>query len=192
MVSKTVENKTFEQTMGEVMSGTLFITRKFMSEVETLFMERLNNDEKLGKIIRENDVDVEKVLFTNINYTYNDGGMDAIVSVMPELAKHFLKSESVIVRNVAMNLFSNFNEGVLTVVCRVIFDTKLVFPEVFGTSQGVNFEYKDDFGTTCDNEAHFIGTNLRKLQATFKLTTPLEVVDVFFEVMHNLVKEENE
>ena len=60
-----------------------------MSEVETLFMERLNNDEKLGKIIRENDVDVEKVLFTNINYTYNDGGMDAIVSVMPELAKHF-------------------------------------------------------------------------------------------------------
>lgn len=39
-----VENKTFEETMCEVMSGTLFITRKFMSEVETLFMERLSND----------------------------------------------------------------------------------------------------------------------------------------------------
>lgn len=187
-----VENKTFEQTMSEVMSGTLFINRKFMNEVETLFMERLNHDEKLDRIIRENDVDLEKVLFTSINYTYNDGGMDAIVCVMPELAKHFLKSESIVVRNVAMNLFSNFNEGVLTGVCRVIFDTKLIFPEVFGTSNGVNFEYKDDFGATCDNEAHFIGTNLRKLQATFKLTTPLEVVDILFEVMHNLLNEVTE
>lgn len=78
----------------------------------------------------------------------------------------------------------------LTGVCRVIFDTKLIFPEVFGTNNGVNFEYKDDFGATCDNEAHFIGTNLRKLQATFKLTTPLEVVDVLFEVIHNLLKGE--
>lgn len=189
---KMVENKTFEQTMSEVMSGTLFINRKFMNEVETLFMERLNNDEKLDRIIRENDVDSEKVLFTSINYTHNDGGMDAIVCVMPELTKHFLKSESIVVRNVAMNLFSNFNEGVLTGVCRVVFDTKLIFPEVFGTSNGVNFEYKDDFGATCDNEAHFIGTNLRKLQATFKLTTPLEVVDILFEVMHNLLNEGNE
>lgn len=187
-----VENKTFEETMSEVMSGTLFINRKFMSEVETLFMERLSNDEKLDEIIRENNVDLERVLFTSINYTYNDGGMDAIVCVMSELAKHFLKSESIVVRNVAMNLFSNFNEGVLTGVCRVIFDTKLIFPEVFGTSNGVNFEYKDDFGTTCDNEAHFIGTNLRKLQATFKLTTPKEVVDILFETMNHLLKEGNE
>ena len=190
MVSRMVENKTFEQTMSEVMSGTLFINRKFMNEVETLFMERLNHDEKLDRIIRENDVDLEKVLLTSINYTYNDGGMDAIVSVMPELTKHFLKSESIVVRNVAMNLFSKFNEGLLTGVCRVIFDTKLVFPEVFGTSKCVDFEYKDAYSTTCDNEVHSIGTNERKLQAVFKLTTPSEVVDILFEVMHNLLKGE--
>jgi hypothetical protein len=112
-----VENKTFEETMSEVMSGTLFINRKFMSEVETLFMERISNDEKLDEIIRENNVDLERVLFTSINYTYNDGGLDAIVCVMPELVKHFLDDESVIVRNVAMNLFGNFSEGVLTGVC---------------------------------------------------------------------------
>lgn len=82
MVSNLVEDKTFEQTMSEVMSGTLFINRKFMNEIETLFMERLNNDEKLDRIIRENDVDLEKVLFTSINYTYNDGGVDAVVCVM--------------------------------------------------------------------------------------------------------------
>ena len=185
-----VENKTFEETMCEVMSGTLFITRKFMSEVETLFMERLSNDEKLDEIVRENNVDLERVLFTSINYTYNDGGMDAIVCVMPELVKHFLNSESVIVRNVAMNLFGNFSEGVLTGVCQVIFDTKLVFPEVFGTSKGVDFEYKDAWSTTCDNEVHSIGTDARKLQAIFKLTTPSEVVDILFEVMHNLLKGE--
>ena len=190
MVSNLVENKTFEQTMSEVMSGTLFIDRKFMNEVETLFMERPNHNEKLDRIIRENDVDLEKVLLTSINYTYNDGGMDAIVSVMPELTKHFLKSESIVVRNVTMNLFSKFNEGVLTGVCRVIFDTKLVFPEVFGTSKGVDFEYKDAYSTTCDNEVHSIGTNERKLQAVFKLTTPSEVVDILFEVMHNLLKGE--
>ena len=184
-----IENKTFDETMCEVMGGTLFITRKFMSEVEMLFMERLKNDEKLGKIIRENDVDLEQVLFTNINYTYNDGGMDAIVCVMPELVKHFLKSKSVIVRNVAMNLFSNFNEGVLNGVCQVIFDTKLVFPEVFGTSQGVNFEYKDAYSTTCGNEVYDIGTNLRKLQAKFTITTPMEIVDVLFEVLHDLLEE---
>lgn len=185
-----VENKTFEQTMSEVMSGTLFITRKFMSEVETLFMERLSNDEKLDEIVRENNVDLERVLFTSINYTYNDGGMDAIVCVMPELVRHFLDSESVIVRNVAMNLFGNFSEGVLTGVCQVIFDTKLVFPEVFGTSKGVDFEYKDAWSITCDNEVHSIGTNERKLQAIFKLTTPSEVVDILVEVMHNLLKGE--
>lgn len=184
-----VENKTFEETMSEVMSGTLFINRKFMSEVETLFVERLSNDEKLDRIIRENNVDLERVLFTSINYTYNDGGMDAIVCVMPELVKHFLDSESVIVRNVAMNLFGNFSEGVLTGVCQVIFDTKLVFPEVFETSKGVDFEYKDAWSTTCDNEVHSIGTDVRKLQATFKLTTPSEVVDILFEVMHNLLNE---
>ena len=185
-----VENKTFEQTMSEVVSGTFFINKKFINEVETLFMERLRNDEKLDEIIRENNVDLEKVLFTDINYTYNDGGMDAVVCVMTELVKHFLKSESVIVRNVAMNLFSNFNGGVLNGVCQVIFDTKLVFPEVFGTSKGVNFEYKDAWSTTCDNEVHSIGTNVRKLQAVFKLTTPSEVVDILFEVMHNLLKGE--
>lgn len=186
-----VENKIFEQTMGEVMGNTLFINRRFMSEVETLFMERLMNDDKLGKIICENDVNVERVLFTNINYTYNDGGMDAIVCVMSELVKYFLNNESVIVRNVAMNLFSNFNEGVLTGVCQVIFDTKLVFPGVFGTSKGVDFKYKDSYSTTCDNEVHNIGTNQRKLQATFKLTTPIELVDILFEVMHNLLEEGN-
>lgn len=186
-----VENKTFEETMSEVMSGTMFITRRFMSEVETLFMERLNNDEKLSKIIRENNVDVEQVLFTSINYTYDNGGMDAIVCVLPELVKHFLNNDSVIVRDVAMNLFSNFNEGVLTGVCQVIFDTKLVFPEAFGTSKGVDFEYKDTWSATCDNEVHDIGTNVRKLQAMFKFTTPLEIVDVLFEAMHNLVKEED-
>lgn len=185
-----VKNKTFEQTMSEVMGDTLFIDKKFICEVETLFMERLNSDAKLEKIIHENDVDVEKVLFTSINYTYNDGGMDAVVCVMPELVKHFLKSESVSVCNVAINLFSNFNEGVLTGVCRVIFDTKLVFPEAFGTSKGVDFEYKDAWSATCDNKVHDIGTNVRKLQATFKFTTPSEVVDVLFEVMHNLLKGE--
>ena len=81
MVSNLVEDKTFEQTMSEVMSGTLFINRKFMNEIETLFIERINNDEKLDKIIRENNVDLEKVLFTSINYTYNDGGVDAVVCV---------------------------------------------------------------------------------------------------------------
>lgn len=187
-----VENKTFEQTMSEVMSGTFFINKKFINEVETLFMERLQNDAKLDKIISENDIDLERVLFTDINYTYNDGGMDALVCVMPELVKHFLKSESVIVRNIAMNLFSNFNEGVLNGVCQVIFDTKLVFPEVFGTSKGVNFEYKDTWSTTCDNEVHDIGTNQRTLRAKFKLTTPSEVVDILFDVIHNLLKEENE
>lgn len=184
-----VENKTFEQIMSDVMSGTFFINKKFINEVETLFMERLRNDEKLDEIIRENNVDLEKVLFTDINYTYNDGGMDAVVCVMPELVKHFLKSESVIVRNVAMNLFSNFNGGVLNGVCQVIFDTKLVFPEVFGTSKGVDFEYKDAWSTTCDNVVHDIGTNQRTLRAMFKLTNPHEVVDILFEVMHNLLEE---
>lgn len=75
------ENKTFEQSMSEVMSGTFFINNKFINEVETLFMERLINDERLDEIIRENGIDLERVLFTDINYTYNDGGMDAVVCV---------------------------------------------------------------------------------------------------------------
>lgn len=188
-VSNLVEDKTFEQTMSEVMSGTLFINRKFMNEIETLFMERLNNDEKLDKIIRENNVDLEKVLFTSINYTYNDGGVDAVVCVMPELTKHFLKNDTINVSDVTMNLYSRFNERNLTVICQVNFDVRLVFPKEFKTRQGVKFDYKNVYGTTVDNEICDFSTDSRKLQSIFKVTTPKEVVDILFEVMHNLLKE---
>lgn len=184
-----VENKTFEETMCEVMSGTLFIDKNFMSEVNTLFIERLNNDEKLNEIIRENDVDLEKVLFTNINYTYNDGGMDAVVSVMPELMKHLLKNDTINVNNVTMNLYSRFDKGDLDVVCQVNFGVRLVFPEGFQTSQGVNFDCKNMLGTTSENEICDPETNLRKLQAIFRVTTPKEVVDILLETMHYLLKE---
>lgn len=184
-----VENKTFEETMCEVMSGTLFIDKNFMSEVNTLFIERLKNDEKLDKIIRENNVDLEKVLFTNINYTYNDGGMDAVVCVMPELTKHFLKNDTINVNGVTMNLYSRFDKGDLDVVCQVNFGVRLVFPEGFQTSQGVNFDCKNMLGTTSENEICDPETNLRKLQAIFRVTTPKEVVDILLETMHHLLKE---
>lgn len=185
-----VENKTFEETMCEVMSGTLFIDKKFMSEVNTLFFEGLNNDEKLNKIIRENNVDLEKLLFTNVNYTYNDGGMDAVVCVMPELTKHFLKNDTINVSDVTMNLYSRFDKGDLDVVCQVNFGVRLVFPEGFQTSQGVNFDCKNMLGTTSENEICDLETNLRKLQAIFRVTTPKEVVDILFETMNHLLNEE--
>jgi hypothetical protein len=184
-------DKTFEETMCEVMGGTLFIDKKFMKEVNTLFFERLNNDEKLNEIIRENDVDLEKVLFTNINYTYNDGGMDAVVSVMPELMKHLLKNDTINVNNVTMNLYSRFDKGDLVVNCQVKYDIRLVFPKEFKTSQGIGFEYKDVYGTAADNEIYDVSTNVRQLQATFNVKTPKEVVDILFEIMYNVLKEEN-
>ena len=186
-----VESKTFEETMCEVMSGTLFIDKKFMNEVNTLFFEQLNNDGKLNEIIHENDVDLEKVLLTGINYTYDDGGMDAVVYVTSELTKHFLKNDAIDVSDVIMSLRSRFNKGDLNVICQVNYDFRLVFPKEFKTSQGIKFNYKDEYGTTTDNEICDFGTNLRKLKATFKVTTPKEVVDTLFEIMHNLLKEGN-
>lgn len=45
-------------------------------------------------------------------------------------------------------------------------------------------------GTTSDNEICDIETNLRKLQAIFRVTTPKEVVDILFETMNHLLNKE--
>lgn len=109
---------------------------------------------------------------------------------MPELTKHFLKNDTINGSNVTMNLYSRFDKGDLDVVCQVNFGVRLVFPEGFKTSQGINFDCKNMLGTTSDNEICDIETNLRKLQAIFRVTTPKEVVDILFETMNHLLNKE--
>ena len=44
----------------ELSNRKLLVDDEFMAEVNTLFVKRLGTDEELGKIIRENNVDLEK------------------------------------------------------------------------------------------------------------------------------------
>ena len=74
--------------------------------------------------------------------------------------------------------------------CEVQFSYKVRFPNVITIGDDVEFKYKDEFGRTCGNVITN-GVNTRRMESTFKLFTVNELVDVLFEILGQLLKEEN-
>ena len=157
-----------------------------MNEFEQRFFERLSNDELLDKLISENNVDLENVLSTYVDDTW---GYHSI-RVSHELLKHFLKDDVVNIMSIRMMLTNYTEKEFLGVDCEVQFSYKVRFPNVITIGGDVEFKYKDEFGRTCGNEI-VDGTSTRRMKSTFKLFTVNELVDVIFEILGQLLKEEN-
>lgn len=157
-----------------------------MNEFEQRFFERLSNDELLDKLISENNVDLENVLSTYVDDTW---GYHSI-RVSHELLKHFLKDDVVNIMSIRMMLTNYTEKEFLGVDCEVQFSYKVRFPNVITIGDDVEFKYKDEFGRTCGNVITN-GVNTRRMESTFKLFTVNELVDVLFEILGQLLKEEN-
>lgn len=157
-----------------------------MNELEQRFFERLSNDELLDELVRENDVDLENVLSTYVDDTWGYHG----IRVSHELLKHFLKDDVVNIMSIRMILTNYTEKEFLGVDCEVQFSYKVRFPNVITIGDDVEFKYKDEFGRTCGNVITN-GVNTRRMESTFKLFTVNELVDVLFEILGQLLKEEN-
>ena len=162
------------------------VNKEFMNEFEQRFFERLSNDELLDKLVVENEVDLENVLSTYIDDTW---GYHSI-RVSHELLKHFLKDDTVSVDSIHMKIINYIDPDSLEVDCEIKFSYRVSFPAAIDIDDNVVFRYKDEFGRTCSNEI-VNGTSTRRMKSTFKLFTVNELVDVLFEILGQLLKEEN-
>ena len=171
----------------ELAGRKLLVDERFIIEVKTLFMQRLSVDKKLGKMIYDNDVELDGVLSTYVdNSSYRTGGS---VTVMSELARYFLKSDTVSVHGITVTINNHSVTKDVNAVCIVDFTTRVVFPKEFRLEGSVEFGYEDEWGTPSKNELCAFSNGQRKLKARFKVSTPSNVVDVLFGVMHNLLKD---
>lgn len=177
-----------EEYMKRELAGRkLLVDERFIIEVKTLFMQRLSVDKKLGKMIYDNDVELDGVLSTYVdNSSYRTGGS---VTVMSELARYFLKSDTVSVHGITVTINNYSMTKDVNAVCKVDFTTRLVFPKEFRLEGSTEFGYEDEWGTPSKNELCAFSNGQRKLKARFKVSTPSNVVDVLFGVMHNLLNE---
>ena len=171
----------------ELAGKKLLVDDEFIAEVNTLFVKRLGTDEELGKIIRENNVDLEKVLSTSIDRSYYQTG--GYVTVMNDLTQYFLKSDTLSVSGITVTINNYSMTKDVNAVCKVDFTTRLVFPKEFRLEGSTEFGYEDEWGTPSKNELCAFSNGQRKLKARFKVSTPSNVVDVLFGVMHNLLNE---
>lgn len=169
-----------------MVSRMLKVNREFMNEFEQRFFERLSSDELLDELVRENDVDLENILSTYVDDTW---GYHSI-RISHELLKHFLKDDVVNIMSIRMILTNYTEKEFLVVDCEVQFSYKVRFPNVITIGDDVEFKYKDEFGRTCGNVITN-GVNTRRMESTFKLFTVNELVDVLFEILGQLLKEEN-
>lgn len=162
----------------------LKVNREFMNEFEQLFFERLSNDELLDELVRKNNIDLERVVYTSIDDECGQHG----VLVMSELLKHFpTKNDNVEIGSISMRITNEWKSDVLNVKCKIDFSFKVVFPTVI-VMDDMKFIYKDEFGRECDNEIIERYTNLRRMESKFEVRTVEELVDVVFEILHNLMK----
>ena len=170
------------------MSRMIVVNREFMDEFEQLFFERLSNGELLDDLVMKNDVNLESVLYTSIDEECGQHG----VLVMNELLKHFpTKNDNVEIGSITMRITNDWQRDALDVKCKIDFSFKVVFPTVI-VMDDMKFIYKDEFGRECDSEIIERYTNLRRMETTFEVRTVEELVDVVFEILHNLMKRENE
>ena len=177
-----------EEYMKRELAGKkLLVDERFMMEVNTLFMGRLSADEKLRKIVRDNNVDLKEAISIKIDYShYRNGGN---FTVMNDLTQYFLKNDIVSVSGISVTIRNHSIRKGENALCRVNFATRLVFPKEFGLDGGIRFDYENDCGELCKNEIYEFNNRDRTLKSRFKVSTPSDVVDVLFGVMHNLLKD---
>ena len=171
-----------------MVSNLVLVDRAFMDNFKLLFFERLSDDEVLDELVRNNDVDLERVLYTSIDEECGQHG----VLVRNELLKHFpTNNDDVEIGSIKMRITNEWQRDALNVKCKIDFSFKVTFPAVITIGDDVRFIYKDEFGRECDNEIIERYTNLRRMESTFEVRTVEELLYMTFKIFDELWKEGN-
>lgn len=173
----------------KMVSNLVLVDKSFMDEFKLLFFEHLSDDEVLDELVRENNVDLENVLYMSIDGEWGQHG----VLVRSELLKHFpTKNDNVEIGSINMRITNNWQRNVLDVNCKIDFSFKVIFPAVITIGNDMKFIYKDEFGRECSNDIIERYTNLRRMESTFEVRTVEDLVEVTFKIFKQLLKEGNE
>lgn len=163
-----------------------YMDREVMSEFENLFFERLSNDEVLDKLVCEKNVDLEKVLFTYVDDFWGHSS----ITITSDLMKNIFDNGVVKINSLHLSL-RNDSDGIVSVSCDITFSYKMNFPETIAIGDDIKFDYVNRFGLTCDNAIVADITNSQIMASSFEVHSLDKLLDVTFEIMHNLLKKEN-
>lgn len=167
------------------MSRMDFLSSKASLEACDNFMRRLKNDGRLMKIINENDVDIEDVLY----FIVDEARLTQTIGINWQLAMHLYNKKNIKLFNIAFDVHEQTiqrdNGGfdlVLHVNCYMRYDVTFELPTLLNIDDAIRFTYTDRLVK---------GFNTRRVPAFSRFTTDswLEIVSYMFAIMHKTLDE---
>lgn len=161
------------------------LSSKASIEAYNYFMKRLDNDERLMKIINENGIDIEDVLY----FIVDEARLTQTIGINWQLATHLYNKKNIKLFNIAFDVYEKTiqrdNGGfdlVLHVNCYMRYGVKRELPKLIEIEDKVKFEFND--GITGTSNTGRITTKAR-----FTVGSLQELVSYMFAIMHKLLDE---
>ena len=156
-------------------------------EAREEFMRRLKDDERLFKVIEDNDIDIDDVLDLPTNNCY----YSKIITIKSSLAKHLYHKENLQLSNIEFYVLERTtrtdNGGIgyeILCNCCTYYDVVPVTPPLFEIDERVRFS---DRGVTLKRSmVGRVGAI-----SSFTVSSLREIVSYMFKIMHRIL-EENE
>ena len=154
-------------------------------EAREEFMRRLKDDERLFKIIEDNDIDIDNVLDLPTNNCY----YSKIITIKPSLAKHLYHKENLQLSNIEFDVLERTTRtedgGVgyeILCDCCTYYDVVPVTPPLFEIDERVKFA---DSGVTLKR------STVGRVGAisSFTVGSLKEIISYMFDIMHRLLDE---
>lgn len=154
-------------------------------EAREYFMKRLKADERLFKIIEDNDIYIDDVLDLPTNNCY----YSKIITIKPSLAKHLYHKENLQLSNIDFDVLERTTRtddgGVgyeILCDCFMYYDVHTVTPPLFEIDERVRFS---DRGVTLKRSmAGRVGAI-----SSFTVSSLREIVSYMFDIMHRILDE---
>lgn len=147
------------------------------------FMLRLKDDERLFKIIEDNDINIDDVLDLPTNNCY----YSKTITIKPSLAKHLYHRDNLQLNNIEFYVLERTTQlddgGVgyeILCDCCTYYDVLPVTPPLFEIDERVRFA---DRGVTLK------GSKVGRVGAisSFTVSSLKEIISYMFEVMHKIL-----
>ena len=154
-------------------------------EAREEFMRCLKDDERLFKIIEDNDIDIDDVLDLPTNNCY----YSKIITIKPSLAKHLYHKENLQLSNIEFDVLERTTRtedgGVgyeILCDCHMYYDVLPVTPPLFKIDERVKFV---DRGVTLKRSmVGRVGAI-----SSFTVDSLKEIISYMFAIMHKLLDE---
>ena len=152
------------------------------------FMRLLKHDERLMKIIEQNNVSIDDILYLPID----DESTYKVIAIMKGLAKHLFNNghyelfdiEFDVMEHVMRDEYNRIAGFKLHVDCYIHYDVNVVKPSLINIDDKVKFEYGFGFENT-DIKPY----RLVSIHSEFTVESLHELVSCMFAIMHKLLDE---